>query len=151
MKILESILLNISNIRRLRIFIICWAPTILGAEMTKAPENSFTIEILKTLGALMVVIGLFLVGIYAYKWLLKRFPNDTTKRVYVHERVILVPRHYLYLIECDGELFLIACSPAGISLLCRLKDQNLSPENVKFNDFVSMQWLGRSNSAGLAT
>lgn len=79
---------------------------------------SLTVTLLRLIGSLAVVFGLFLGGI----WLLKRAPMMVGKRgdnrkLQVVEVRPLAQRQALYVIGYEQQRFLLASTPAGVSLL----------------------------------
>ena len=76
---------------------------------------------LRVLGALAVVIGLFLGGVWLFRnGNLLRLRGGRVGRLQVLESRSLGGRHALYVVGYDQERLLVASSPAGISLLTQL-------------------------------
>lgn len=78
-------------------------------------------SLLRVFGALVLVLGLFLGGV----WLFRNgrqlaFRRGRRPLLNVIESRSLGGRHALYVIACDQERFLLASSPAGINLLSQL-------------------------------
>ncbi len=79
-------------------------------------------SLLRVLGALGLVIGLFLGGVWLFRnWqrlALRR--GGTAPRLNVLEVRSLGGRHALYVVGYEQERFLLASSPAGVNLLSHL-------------------------------
>lgn len=73
------------------------------------------------LGSLLVVLGLALGGLHLLKkYGRKHLPGSGGGKLKVAETLALGDRRYVSIIEAEGERFLIALHPQGISLLSRL-------------------------------
>jgi flagellar biogenesis protein FliO len=93
------------------------------APVTAPAGPSLTVTLLRLIGGLLVVFGLFLGGI----WLLKRAPmmvgkRGDTRKLQVVEMRSLAPRQALYVIGYEQQRFLLASTPTGVSLLTALPD-----------------------------
>jgi flagellar biogenesis protein FliO len=85
------------------------------------PDVSFSL--LRLLGALVLVIALFLGGVWLYRnWQRLAVYKGRSPRLNVLEVKSLGGRHALYLIGYDEQRFLIASSPTGINLLTHLPE-----------------------------
>jgi flagellar biogenesis protein FliO len=72
-------------------------------------------------GSLLVVLGLALGGLHLLKkYGRKHLPGSGGGKLKVAETLALGDRRYVSILEADGERFLIALHPQGISLLARL-------------------------------
>jgi flagellar biogenesis protein FliO len=80
-------------------------------------------SLLRVFGALAIVIGIFLGGVWLFRnWQrLIRTPGHTPKLNLIETRP-LGGRQTLYVVGYEQERFLLAASPAGISLLSHLPD-----------------------------
>lgn len=78
-------------------------------------------SVLRVLGALALVIGIFLGGVWLFKngQRLAR-PRGRAPKLNVLETRSLGGRQALYVVGYESERFLIASSPAGVSLLSHL-------------------------------
>jgi len=84
--------------------------------------------VLRVLGALALVIGLFLGGVWLYRnW--QRLPSQHGRapRLNVLETRSLGGRQALYVVGYEQERFLIASSPAGVNLLSHLPGAENEP------------------------
>ena len=78
-------------------------------------------SMLRVLGALAVVVGIFLGGVWLYRNGQRlRFRGGRTPRLNVLESRSLGGRHALYVIAYEQERFLVASTPTGINLLSHL-------------------------------
>jgi flagellar biogenesis protein FliO len=78
-------------------------------------------SVLRVFGALMVVIAIFLAGVWLFRnW--RRFTIGKTgaPRLNVLEIKTLGQRHALYVVGYDQQRMLLASSPAGVSLVSHL-------------------------------
>lgn len=78
-------------------------------------------SLLRVFGALGLVIGLFLGGVWLFRnWQRLTLRRGAAPRLNVLEVRSLGGRHALYVVGYDHDRFLLASSPAGISLLSHL-------------------------------
>ncbi|MEJ5347468.1 MAG: flagellar biosynthetic protein FliO [Desulfosoma sp.] len=78
----------------------------------------FPVEILKTLGSLVLVLGLLLGGLYALRrWGQKFIKGSGTGRIDILERRYLGPKHSLLLVRVAEETLLLGLSPQGLTYL----------------------------------
>jgi flagellar biogenesis protein FliO len=72
-------------------------------------------------GSLLVVLGLAIGGLYLLKkYGRKHLPGSGGSKLKVEETLALGDRRFVSILDAEGERFLIALHPAGISLLARL-------------------------------
>ncbi len=95
--------------------------TNLTAEVIPLPDATGSVA--RVLGALALVLALFLGGVWCFKnWQrLVRFKGRLTK-LNVHEVRALDSRHTLYVVGYERQRMLVGISPAGITLLSKLPD-----------------------------
>ena len=75
----------------------------------------------QALGSLVVVLGLALGSLWALKkYGRKHLPGSGGERLKVTETLALGERRFVSILEAEGERFLIALHPTGITLLSRL-------------------------------
>ena len=80
-------------------------------------------SLLRVLGALGVVIGIFLGGVWLYRnWQRLALPRGVRPKLNILETRPLGGRQALYVVGYEQGRFLIASSPAGVSLLSHLPD-----------------------------
>jgi flagellar biogenesis protein FliO len=107
-------------------------------------------SLLRVLGSLAVVLGLFLGGV----WLFRNgrtlaFRGGRTPRLNVLESRSLGTRQALYVVGYDQERFLVAATPAGINLLSHLPSANPAetpeerPANPSFAQALTQVLKGR--------
>ena len=92
-----------------------------AVKLSPPPGPSLTSSLIRLVGGLFVVFGLFL-GVI---WLLKRAPMLTrkggdTRKLNVLEVRSLAPRQALYVIGYERQRYLLASTPTGVSLLTAL-------------------------------
>ena len=79
-------------------------------------------------GSLLVVLGLAFGSLWALKkYGRKHLPGAGGGRLKVAETLALGDRRYVSILEAEGERFLIALHPAGITLLSRLDGLEAAP------------------------
>lgn len=85
---------------------------------------------IRVLGALAVVIGIFLAGVWLYKnWQRLTIQRGRAPKLNVLETRPLGGRQALYVVGYEQERFLVASSTAGVSLLTPLPDAD-EPEPI---------------------
>ncbi|HEY1171668.1 MAG TPA: flagellar biosynthetic protein FliO [Verrucomicrobiae bacterium] len=92
-----------------------------ATKLSPPPGPSLTSSLIRLVGGLFVVFGVFLGAI----WLLKRAPMlgrkaGDTRKLNVMESRNLAPRQALYVIGYERQRYLVASTPTGISLLTAL-------------------------------
>lgn len=92
---------------------------------------------LQALGSLFVVLGLAGASLWALKkYGRKHLPGSGGGRLKVAETLALGDRRYVSILDAEGERFLIALHPQGISLLARLDGLENAPTG-DFRDHVA--------------
>ncbi len=80
------------------------------------------LSLLRVLGALALVLGIFLGGVWLFRnWQRLVVHRGRAPRLNVLEVRSLGGRHALYVVGYEQERFLIASSPAGVSLVSHLQ------------------------------
>jgi flagellar biogenesis protein FliO len=80
------------------------------------------LSLIRVLGALALVLGIFLGGVWLFRnWQRLVIHRGRAPRLNVLEVRSLGGRHALYVVGYEQERFLIASSPAGVSLLSHLQ------------------------------
>ena len=75
----------------------------------------------RALGSMVLVLGLAGGGLWAFrKWGAGKFPGSGGNRLRVEETLALGDRRFVSILKVDDERFLIALSPASVSLMTRL-------------------------------
>jgi len=78
-------------------------------------------SVLRVMGALALVLGLFLGGVWLYRnWQRLTIQRGRAPKLNVIETRPLGGKHALYVIGYEQERFLLASSPAGVNLLSHL-------------------------------
>lgn len=78
-------------------------------------------SLVRVLGALLLVTGVFLGGVWLFRnWQRLTLRRQSAPRLNVIEARSLGGRHALYVVGYERERFLLAASPAGVSLLSHL-------------------------------
>jgi len=111
------------------VFAFCVLPTALAETTNSAAVVPLTTpnlpevgpSVLRVLGALAVVLGIFLGGVWLFRnWQRLALGRGRVPRLNVLETRPLGGRQALYVVGYESERFLIASSPAGVSLLSHL-------------------------------
>jgi flagellar biogenesis protein FliO len=97
---------------------------IAGISPLTAPElPGIGPSLLRVFGALALVIGIFLGGVWLFRnWQRLIRPPGYTPKLNLIETRPLGGRQTLYVVGYEQERFLLASSPAGVSLLSHLPD-----------------------------
>lgn len=75
----------------------------------------------RALGSMVLVLGLAGGGLYAFRrWGAGKFPGSGGNRLRVEETLALGDRRFVSILKVDDERFLIALSPANVTLMTRL-------------------------------
>jgi flagellar biogenesis protein FliO len=93
------------------------------------------LSLLRVFGALALVIGLFLGGVWLVKnWQRLSVQRGRAPKLNILETRSLGGRHAVFVVGYEQERFLIASSPAGVSLLSHLpnaaEDETPAPEKT---------------------
>ncbi len=95
--------------------------TIAAVTTTNLPDPSASL--LRVFGALALVLGLFLGGVWFYKnWRRLTLQRGQQPKLNIHETRPLGARQAIFVVGYDKQRFLVATSPAGVSLLSHLPD-----------------------------
>ena len=92
-----------------------------GASIAAAPDmmGSF----LRMGGALLLVLGLFLIGVWLFRnWQRLALRNGTAPKLNVLEVKSLGQRQAIYVVGYQQQRMLVATSPAGVTLLSHLPE-----------------------------
>ena len=91
------------------------------AGITSGPEMLG--PVLRMAGALALVIGLFLTGVWLFKnWQRVALRRGALPKLNVLEVKSLGQRHALYVVAYEQQRMLLASSPAGVALLSHLPE-----------------------------
>lgn len=89
--------------------------------MAPSPLPDAGMSLLRVLGALALVIGLFLGGIWLFKnWQRLAIQRGRAPKLSVVESRSLGGRHAIYVVGYEQQRFLISSSPGGVSFLSHL-------------------------------
>ena len=105
----------------------CKTGMALAENATLAPVPSILPEVgfsfLRVLGALAIVLGLFLSGVWLFRnWQRLVVRNGSSPRLNVLETRPLGNRHGLYVVRYEQQRMLLASSPTGVALISHLPD-----------------------------
>jgi flagellar biogenesis protein FliO len=82
-----------------------------------------SLSLLRVMGALALVLGLFLGGAWLFKnWQRLSLQHGRTPRLGILETRSLGPRQAVFVVGYERQRFLVAASPAGVNLLSHLPD-----------------------------
>jgi flagellar biogenesis protein FliO len=94
-----------------------------NAPLTAPPFPEAGVSLLRVTGALALVLGLFLGGVWLYKnWQRLACQRQHQPRLNILETRSLGPRQAIFVVAYEQQRFLISTSPAGINLLTHLPD-----------------------------
>ncbi|MBI4911549.1 MAG: FliO/MopB family protein [Acidobacteria bacterium] len=109
--------------------------TLEDGKPTLPPEGP---SALRAFGSLVLVLGVAGAGLWALRrWGLKRIPGSGGGRLKVEESLALGDRRFVSILRAEEERFLIALSPAGITLLARLEGPHA--ESAVFAEALSRE------------
>ena len=92
-----------------------------AAPLTAAPLPDMGVSFLRVMGALALVIGIFLGGVWLFKnWQRLAVQRGRAPKLNVLETRSLGGRHALFVVGYDQERFLVSSSPGGVTLLSHL-------------------------------
>jgi flagellar biogenesis protein FliO len=98
-----------------------------NAVASAPPLPDASASLLRVMGSLTLVIGLFLGGVWLFKnWQRLTQPRGRQPKLNVLESRSLGARQGICVVGYEKQRFLIATSPAGISLLSHLPDTELT-------------------------
>lgn len=93
----------------------------------------------RTFGSLLMVAGLAAGSLWALKkWGRGRLPGTGGGKLRIEETLALGERRFVSILACEGERYLLALTPQGISLLSRLDGPPTGPA-PDFGDVLSDQ------------
>ncbi len=91
------------------------------APLVAPPLPDAGVSFLRVMGALALVIGIFLGGVWLFKnWQRIALQSDRAPKLKVLETRSLGGRHAIYVLGYEQERFLISASPSGVTLLSHL-------------------------------
>jgi flagellar biogenesis protein FliO len=113
------------------------------------PDASFSI--LRVVGALMLVLGLFLAGVWLYKnWQRLALQRGRPAQLQLIEMKALGSKQVLYVVGYQQQRLLLASSPAGVTLVSHLPPADAieaGPGSISGQNFVqALQQALQSNS-----
>jgi flagellar biogenesis protein FliO len=86
------------------------------------------LSLLRVMGALALVLGLFLGGVWLFRnWQRFTLGRGRTPKLNIVEARPLGQRHALYVVGFEDQRFLVASSPAGVNLLSHLPPAAAAP------------------------
>lgn len=95
------------------------------APMITASSPGAGLSFIRVLGALALVIGLFLGGVWLFKnWQRLAVQRGRAPKLNIHETRSLGSRQAVFVVGYERERFLVACSPSGVTLLSHLPVAN---------------------------
>lgn len=91
------------------------------APLTTPPLPDAGVSFLRVMGALALVLGIFLGGVWLFKnWQRLAVQRGRAPKLNVLETRSLGGRHALYVVGYEQERFLVSSSPGGVTLLSHL-------------------------------
>jgi flagellar biogenesis protein FliO len=99
---------------------------------------------LRAFGSLVLVLGLAGVSLWALKKYGRgRIPGSGGGKLRLEETLAMGDRRFVSILDAEGERFLIAMAPQGITLLARLDGLEKRQDDQPFEETLSRQDLGR--------
>jgi flagellar biogenesis protein FliO len=102
------------------------------------PDASFSV--IRVFGALMLVLGLFLGGVWLFKnWQRLTIQRGRPSQLQIVEMKALGGKQALYVVGYQQQRMLLASSPSGVTLVSHLPNADapeLEPEAVSGQNFV---------------
>ena len=104
------------------------------------PDASFSV--IRVFGALVLVVGLFLAGVWLFKnWQRLALQRGRPSQLQILEMKALGNKHALYVVGYQQQRLLLASSPAGIALLSHLPladTPEVEPTKLAGENFVQV-------------
>ena len=95
--------------------------------MTAPPFPEAGVSLLRVMGALALVLGLFLAGAWLFKnWQRLAVQRGRQPKLNILETRSLGARQAVFVVAYERQRFLVATSPAGVNLLSHLPDAEAS-------------------------
>ena len=87
------------------------------------PDTSLTFSLIRTFGALVLVLALFFAGVWLFKnWQRLAARGGRLNRLQVLEVKSLGARHALYVVGYEHQRLLLAASPTGVTMIAHLPE-----------------------------
>lgn len=100
-----------------------------GPALTAPPLPAADVSLLRVMGALGLVLGLFLAGVWLFKnWQRLAAPRGRQPQLKILESRSLGARQAVFVVAYERQRFLVATSPAGVNLLSHLPDTEAGPD-----------------------
>jgi flagellar biogenesis protein FliO len=104
------------------------------------PDASFSV--IRVFGALVLVVGLFLAGVWLFKnWQRLALQRGRPSQLQILEMKALGNKHALYVVGYQQQRLLLASSPAGLALLSHLPladTPEVEPPKIGGENFVQV-------------
>ena len=95
--------------------------------LTAPPLPDASVSLIRVLGALALVLGLFLGGVWLFKnWQRLALQRGQQPKLNILETRSLGARQAVFVVAYEKQRFLVATSPAGVNLLSHLPDAEIS-------------------------
>jgi len=101
----------------------------ISAPLTASPLPNAEVSFMRVMGALALVIGVFLGGVWLFKNWQRLAQQGCGPKLNVLECRSLGGRHAIYIIGYEQQRFLISSSPGGVNFLSHLPTSGETPEN----------------------
>jgi flagellar biogenesis protein FliO len=106
--------------------VVCSAQTTNTLPAAALPAPSMTLSLLRVMGALALVLGLFLGGVWLFRnWQRLAIRNGAAPKLNILEVRSLGQRHAIYVVGYEQQRMLLASSPNGVTMLTHLPESEL--------------------------
>lgn len=95
--------------------------------------------IIRTIGALAMIIGLILAMLYGLRKWGKRIHGDGLEMIQVLSTRMILPRRYISLVKVPGRILIVGSSDQTMVLLGSLDEDDLAPVPCKEKDCAQGQ------------
>jgi len=100
-----------------------FADTVTNTPLTVPPFPEAGVSLVRVTGALALVLGLFLGGVWLFKnWQRLTLPRHQPPKLNILETRSLGARQAIFVVAYEQQRFLVATTPTGINLLSHLPD-----------------------------
>ena len=100
--------------------------------LTAPPMPDAAVSLFRVMGALALVLGLFLCGVWLFKnWQRLAVQRGRQPKLNILESRSLGARQAVFVVGYEQQRFLVATSPAGVNLLSHLPEAEVEPDGAQ--------------------